>query len=101
MSLNAGILTALLAAGTAIAAAPVAGADQPWPVAGAESAADTISDLEAQGYIVGINWVYGESSVSLYRCRVTGIHNPESAPTTNHQNTTVYVDVDCPDHHGW
>jgi hypothetical protein len=39
----------------------------------------------------------------LYRCRVTGIDNPDrSGVGPPPQNTTVFVDVNCPnDDHDW
>ncbi|MUL83469.1 MULTISPECIES: hypothetical protein [unclassified Mycolicibacterium] len=73
--------------------APAAGAD---PTAGARSAADTINDLTAKGYNVQINWVSGVSSERLSRCRVTAVHNPDRSPGIDPSNTTVYVDVSCP-----
>lgn len=88
----------------AAGAAPPTSAAQPvWPVAGAESAADTISDLEDQGYDVAINWVAGDRSVPLSRCSVTAIHNPDrSADAVPLSSTTVYVDISCPsDNHDW
>ncbi|WP_319430052.1 hypothetical protein [Mycobacterium sp. RTGN5] len=92
------ILIATVAA--AIMAAPAA-ADPPWPVAGAESAADTVRDLQSQGYQVGINWVFGYSRTSLDRCSVTAIHNPDGSPGNSDKPTTVYIDVSCPDHNNW
>ncbi|WP_396927629.1 hypothetical protein [Mycolicibacterium sp.] len=83
-------------------AAPPAAADPPWPVAGAESAADTIRDLQSQGYRVGINWVFGYTRTSLDRCAVTAIHNPGGPPPDESASpTTVYIDVSCPDHDDW
>jgi hypothetical protein len=79
-----------------IAAAPSVSADPVWPVAGAESAAATIADLEAQGYDVQINWVSGRSSVELSRCSVSAIHNPNRSADGPVTFTTVYVDVSCP-----
>lgn len=73
--------------------APAAGAD---PAAGTRSAADTINDLTAKGYNVQINWVSGVSSEPLTRCRATAVHNPERSAGTDPSNTTVYVDVSCP-----
>ena len=91
----------LIAVGAAsIAAAPIAAADPVWPVAGAESAADTIQDLEDQGYNVAINWVNGYSRRDLSRCSVRAINNPDrSATPPPPQEITVYVDVDCPHDH--
>ncbi|WP_029372015.1 hypothetical protein [Mycobacterium sp. UM_WWY] len=66
------------------------------PRAGAQSAADTIGDLTAQGYNVQINWVSGVSNEPLARCKVTAVHNPDRSPGAVPANTTVYVDVSCP-----
>ncbi|MBB3605315.1 hypothetical protein FHT40_004999 [Mycolicibacterium sp. BK556] len=91
---------ALIAA--AVCTSPAATADPVYPIAGAENARATIDDLEAQGYDVQINWVFGLAKVSLERCRVTAIHNPNSAPPTPGTFDTVYVDVSCPsDDHDW
>ncbi|MFV8174263.1 hypothetical protein [Mycolicibacterium peregrinum] len=76
-----------------IVLAPSAAAD---PTAGIRSAADTINDLTAKGYDVQINWVSGVSSEPLTRCRATAVHNPDRSPGTDPANTTVYVDVSCP-----
>jgi hypothetical protein len=82
---------------TLIATAPIAAADPVWPVAGAESAADTIRDLQDQGYNVAINWVNGHSYSDLSRCNVNAIYNPDrSADSPPPESTTVYVDVQCP-----
>ncbi|OLO98749.1 hypothetical protein BVU76_29190 [Mycolicibacterium porcinum] len=77
----------------AILLASPAGAD---PTAGSRSAADTINDLTAKGYDVQINWVSGVSSEPLTRCKATAVHNPDRSPGTDPSNTTVYVDVSCP-----
>ena len=80
----------------------LAAADPVWPYAGAESAADTISDLQDQGYIVAINWVAGDHNVPLSRCSVVAIHNPDRSPdAVPMTSTTVYVDVSCPSDHDW
>jgi hypothetical protein len=85
-----------------IAVAPIATADPVWPTAGAESAADTIRDLQDLGYNVAINWVNGISTGDLSRCSVRAINNPDrSATSPPPQDTTVYVDVDCPHDHDW
>ena len=64
--------------------------------AGAEDARATIDDLQAQGYDVQINWVSGIPMVPLYRCKVTGINNPNHSPPSENTFATVYVDVSCP-----
>jgi hypothetical protein len=89
-------LAAAAVAAASIAVAPIASADPGWPVAGAESAADTVRDLQSQGYNVQINWVNGISRGDLSRCSVRAIYNPDrSAISPPPQATTVYVDVDC------
>lgn len=93
------MLAAGLLAAASLACAPVVTADPVWPVAGAESAAATIDDLQAQGYDVQINWVSGVSSVPLSRCKVTAIHNPDHSTEPATTFTTVYVDVSCPNEH--
>src|SRR3979490_3389666 len=93
----------LTAAGAAasIALAPIAAADPVWPVAGAEPASATIADLQAQGYNVAINWVFGHNNVPLSECTVDAIHNPDRSADSEKTFTTVYVDVSCPnDDHG-
>jgi hypothetical protein len=80
-----------------IAVAAVAAADPVWPWPGGGSAGDTISDLEARGYNVQINWVSGDISMPLSQCSVSAIHNPDRSPDPQSSFTTVYVDVACPD----
>jgi hypothetical protein len=104
MSLKRGSFAPLFVIGVGAAASvafgPMAAADPAWPTPGNESAADTISDLEALGYNVQINWVGGYSSVGLSRCSVNAIHNPErSGEDQPNENITVYVDVSCPPEH--
>ena len=50
---------------------------------GVGSAADTVKELQADGYTVGIN---GAATTPLSECAVTGVH----------PGTTVYVDIACP-----
>ncbi|MDT5009345.1 MAG: hypothetical protein QOH57_962 [Mycobacterium sp.] len=80
-----------------IAGAHTAAADPTWPIAGAESAAATIRDLQQQGYNVAINWVGGYRDGPLDDCTVGAIYNPDRSGTpAPPQETTVYVDVTCP-----
>jgi hypothetical protein len=65
------------------------------PVAAADGADAEISDLQAQGYLVQINWINGASK-SLPQCSVVAVNNPSSAPPK--RGDTVYVDVECPNH---
>ncbi|MGV0736868.1 hypothetical protein [Mycobacterium syngnathidarum] len=80
----------------AIGCAPLAIAE---PTAGSGQPADqTISALSSEGYNVAINWVGGTSTLSLDRCRVNSIHNPNrGVPPLPKSSVTVYVDVQCPD----
>jgi hypothetical protein len=88
----AGLICATAAA--SIAAAPIAGADPAFPAAGSESASATVTDLEAQGYDVVINWLQGHPNVPLSECKVNGINNPSHMAAA--AESTVYVDVLCP-----
>ncbi len=73
-------------------AAPIAFAS----AALADSAQYTIDQLQAQGYIVAINWVDGNTGAPLSSCRVVAVHNPDSSPGESSTATTVYVDLACP-----
>jgi hypothetical protein len=85
-----------LAAGTAMAdsaaAAPTGGGN----------AADTVRELQAQGFNVQIN---GSMTDPLSECVTTGVHGvPASGTSTDPRSgaipfTTVYVDIQCPDVH--
>ena len=81
--------SALAAAGTA-AAVPTGGGN----------AADTVRQLQAEGYSVQLN---GTASVPLSRCTTTGVHGiPDSVNSAGPQanplpSDTVYVDISCPD----
>ena len=90
MRCKPGLAGALVVAGAAVwvGAAPIAAAD---------SAQATINDLEAQGYVVAINWVDGNTGAPLGSCHVVAIPNPDSSPTADSTTaTTVYVDLSCP-----
>ena len=91
MSFNTRYFAPLLAAAGVIASIGVA------PIAAADGADATISDLEAQGYTVQINWINGFDTKPLSICSVTAIHNPDSSPQPA-TSTTLYVDVWCPNH---
>ena len=58
-------------------------ADAAAAPSGVGSAADTVKDLQADGYTVQIN---GAVNRSLSECTVTGVH----------PGSTVYVDIACP-----
>jgi hypothetical protein len=64
--------------------------------ASADSAQYTIDQLQAQGYVVAINWVDGNTGAPLSTCRVVAVHNPDSSPSESTTATTVYVDLSCP-----
>ncbi len=81
-----------MAALIGVVAAPLAFAS----VASADSAQYTIDQLQAQGYIVAINWVDGNTGAPLSSCRVVAVHNPDSSPGESSTATTVYVDLACP-----
>jgi hypothetical protein len=83
------LATAALLLGTSASALGAA------PMAAASGADATIADLQAQGYLVQINWINGATK-SLPQCTVTGVNNPSSSPPKS--GDTVYVDVKCPNH---
>ena len=66
------------------------------------SAADIVNMLQAEGYNVQFNM---PSEMALYRCTVSGVHRiPVMMMSSGalmvmmeNPNTTVYVDLDCPD----
>lgn len=105
--INAGRWAALSAgAGTILLlAAPHAVADPALPVAGGGSASDTVSQLEAAGYTVSINYLEGRPNVPLNECKVTGISTFGAAMTSTDimmmllepdEFDTAYIDVACP-----
>jgi hypothetical protein len=80
------MVTASLVAGAALIGAPTAAA----------SGADAIvANLQAEGYLVTVNYVNGASK-ALSQCTVTDVNNPSSSPPKPGDN--VYVDVTCPNH---
>lgn len=82
-------------AATASASLGVANADS-------GSAADIVNMLEAEGYNVQFNM---PSEMALYRCTVSGVHGLPVMMMSDgalmvmmeNRNTTVYVDLNCPD----
>jgi hypothetical protein len=82
----------------AIAVVPTAAADPVGPVPGNQLAADTLGELQAQGYALQINWVTGYPNVDLSECWVDAIHNPDGPPTSENTLAIVYVDIGCPEH---
>jgi hypothetical protein len=87
----------VLVVAASLIVAPSAVADPGQPAQDGVSAADTIADLEDQGYDVQINWVRGVSNDPLSDCWTTGINNPNRSGGPPTGFTTVYVDVACPD----
>jgi heme/copper-type cytochrome/quinol oxidase subunit 2 len=89
----------LLVAGTAaIAVAAIAAAEPVLPVPGNQSAADTLRELQVEGYTLQINWVTGYPNVPLSECWVDAIHNPDGPPASQNTLAIVYVDIGCPEH---
>lgn len=68
------------------------------PVANAAGADRAISDLQAQGYLVQINWVNGFDTKPLSQCTVTKVDNPDRSGAPPQPGATLYVDVTCPNH---
>lgn len=87
----------ILVAAAASFLAPDAAAGPLPPAQDGITAADTIADLQDQGYDVQINWVRGISNDPLAECLVTGVNNPNRSGGPPEGFTTVYVDVACPD----
>ncbi|MCX8559295.1 hypothetical protein OS122_00085 [Mycolicibacterium mucogenicum] len=78
-----------------LALAPQAAADT-YNTGG--SAADVINNLQAEGYLVQINWTNGFDVKPLDTCWVTGVNNPGNFKPGGPVAATVYVDVQCPNH---
>lgn len=89
MPFNTGYATGLVLAAAAMSLMSA-------PQAAADGADATISDLQAKGYTVHINWLNGASE-SLPFCTVQNVSDPDSTPHAP-AATTLYVDVSCPDH---
>jgi hypothetical protein len=89
----------LVAAGTAaIAVAPIAAADPVGPVPGNQSAADTLSELQAQGLRAPDQLGHRFPNGPLSECWVDAIHNPDGLPSSLNILAIVHVDVGCPEH---
>jgi hypothetical protein len=89
------VITSLTAGTLAAAALGLAGTAAAFPHA--ETAADVVDDLTAEGYNVQIN---GLVQVPLKLCTATDVHPTldESASLQEKQHTQVFVDVSCPSH---
>jgi hypothetical protein len=85
------VLSFIVAGATTLSAAAVglAGIAAAAPTGGG-NAADTVNELQTEGYNVQIN---GSVSVPLSECTTTGVHG---VPNTPLAFTTVEVDVSCP-----
>ena len=95
-SRNAVLWLSIAGAATSIAVAPIAAASTDLPTPGAGPASEAIDQLQAQGFNVSINWLEGHPNVPLRECRVTSVNDPNSSPASTPAQTTVYVDVACP-----
>jgi hypothetical protein len=78
----------------AVAGAALTGAAA--PLARARGADAVIADLEAEGYIVRINWMNGFNTQQLSDCTVVRVNNPDSSNSDPTPGDAVYVDVTCP-----
>ena len=92
------IAIALTACALAAAALGVAGTAAAFPNAG--TAEDTISGLKSDGFKVELNG--STNNQPLSQCSVQGLHpvlsNLADLPLAEKQNTTVFVDIECPSH---
>lgn len=77
----------------ALAAAAVGFAGAAAAVPTGSSAADTVKNLQDQGYNVQLN---GTATGLLSRCTVTDVHGLAGTMRTTGEFDTVYVDVFCP-----
>ena len=78
----------------AVALASVALGGVTAPSADANGADAVIRDLEAEGYIVRINWLNGNKPTVLPRCTVVRVNNPSSDEPA--EGDVVWADVACP-----
>ncbi|OKH79688.1 hypothetical protein EB75_23955 [Mycobacterium sp. ST-F2] len=78
----------------AVALASVALGGVTAPSAHANGADAVIRDLEAEGYIVRINWLNGNKPTVLPRCTVVRVNNPSSDEPA--EGDVVWADVACP-----
>ncbi len=87
-----------------LAAAPAAAADPILPVAGNGSASDAVTQLQAAGYDVSINFLEGNPNVPLSECRTQSISGVKVKTTANDATmmlmdgnlSPVSIDVTCP-----
>ena len=91
-------ITTLTAGALTAAALGLTGTAAAFP--GNGSAEDTINGLKSDGFAVELNG--STNNQPLSRCTVQGLH-PLLSTISNlsledKQNTTVFVDISCPDH---
>src|SRR6202162_6530180 len=77
----------------ASAGPPTGHAGPALPNPGSEDASATISDLEARGYDVQVQYTNGLPDVDLNQCWVNTINTADAAAGGLR---TVYIDVECP-----
>src|ERR1700692_2370370 len=92
-SLSISPLLVSAGAAAAIAMAPIGSADPALPTPGSEDASATISDLEARGHDVQVQYNNGLPDVDLNQCWVNTINTADAAAGGLR---TVYIDVECP-----
>jgi hypothetical protein len=95
-----------VAVGAAISltGAPSAAADPILPTAGNGSASDAVSQLQAAGYDVSINYLEGNPNVPLSECRTQSIRGLSGKTTSSDvmmmlmggELYPVSIDVACP-----
>lgn len=84
--------------GAAIVLAPAAAAEPPPILPGSGPADLILNELRALGYTVSINWTNGQDAPPEYsRCRVTSFHNPDRSGQLPPADTTITVDIICPE----
>jgi hypothetical protein len=90
---GASMLVGAAVAAAAVVVAPTANADDPnLPVAGSESARQTLNDITALGYNPVLQYENGVPDVPLSQCAVTTVDGADAA---NGQGN-VYVTINCP-----
>lgn len=96
--------SAAAAAAISLAGAPSAVADPILPVAGNGSASDAVTELQAAGYDVSINFLEGNPNVPLSECRTQSISGVKVKTTADDAAmmlmdgnlSPVSIDVTCP-----
>ncbi len=101
---NLALSSIAVGAAVSIAGAPSAAADPILPTAGNGSASDAVSQLQAAGYDVSINFLEGNPNVPLSECRTQSISGLKGMTTATDvmmmlmdgQLSQVSIDVTCP-----